>query len=146
MTKTEYTKSKSPERKTMNRTSQPRAKPIPHEGNEQEALFRWAAFVRGRFPEIDLLHHIPNGGSRNSAEAANLKRQGVKAGVPDLCLPVARGGYHGLYIEMKHGKNKTSENQDAWLAALRRQGFATAVCYGWERAAEVITKYMESGD
>lgn len=53
---------------------------IQHEANEQEALFRWAAFVRGRFPEIDLLYHVPNGGSRNRLEAANLKRQGVKAG------------------------------------------------------------------
>lgn len=116
---------------------------IQHEANEQEALFRWAAFVRGRFPEIDLLYHIPNGGSRNRIEAANLKRQGVKAGVPDLCLPVARGGFHGLYIEMKAGKNTTTDKQDEWLSALQCQGYAVAVCYGWERAAEVITKYLE---
>lgn len=116
---------------------------IQHEANEQEALFRWAAFVRGRFPEIDLLYHIPNGGSRNRLEAANLKRQGVKAGVPDLCLPVARGGFHGLYIEMKYGKNKPSENQKQWLSDLRKQGYAAEVCYGWEQATEMITKYLE---
>lgn len=116
---------------------------IQHEANEQEALFRWAAFVRGRFPEIDLLYHVPNGGSRNRLEAANLKRQGVKAGVPDLCLPVARGGFHGLYIEMKYGKNKLSENQKQWLSDLRKQGYAAEVCYGWEQAAEMITKYLE---
>lgn len=116
---------------------------IQHEANEQEALFRWIAFVRGRFPEIDLLYHIPNGGSRNRIEAANLKRQGVKAGVPDLCLPVARGGFHGLYIEMKYGKNKPSKNQKQWLSDLQRQGYAVDVCYSWERAAEVITKYLE---
>lgn len=104
-----------------------RRKPIPHEGNEQEALFRWAAFVRGRFPEIDLLYHIPNGGSRNRLEAANLKRQGVKSGVPDLCLPVARGKYHGLYIEMKYGKKqdfrKTKQMAYGFAKArLRRRG------------------------
>ena len=122
-----------------------RKKPTPHEGNEQEALFQWAAFIRGRFPEIDLLYHIPNGGSRNRIEAANLKRQGVKAGVPDLCLPVARSGFHGLFIEMKAGKNTTTEKQEEWISALRKQGYAAEVCYGWERAAEVITKYLESG-
>lgn len=122
-----------------------RRKSIPHEGNEQEALFRWAALVRGRFSEIDLLYHIPNGGSRNRIEAANLKRQGVKAGVPDLCLPVARGKYHGLYIEMKYGKNKTSENQNKWLMALKKQDYAVAVCYGWQEAQELITKYLELG-
>lgn len=75
-------------------------------------------------------------------EAANLKRQGVKAGVPDLCLPVTRGRYHGLYIEMKYGKNKTSEEQNKWLDALAWQGYAVAVCYGWEKAQELIVKYL----
>lgn len=122
-----------------------RKKPTPHEGNEQEALFRWTAFVRGRFPEIDLLYHIPNGGSRNRIEAAKLKRQGVKAGVPDLCLPVARANWHGLYIEMKAGKNTPTKKQKEWISALRGQGYAVEVCYGWERATEVITEYLESG-
>ena len=120
-----------------------RRKPIQHEGNEQEALFDWAALARCRFPELDLLYHIPNGGSRNRLEAAKLRRQGVKSGVPDLCLPVARGGYHGLYIEMKYGKNKTSENQNKWLADLRAQDYAVAVCYGWQEAQQVITNYLE---
>lgn len=116
---------------------------IQHEANEQEALFGWAGFMRGKYPEIDSLYHIPNGGSRNRIEAANLKRQGVKAGVPDLCLPAARGKYHGLYIEMKYGKNKASENQEKWIAALREQGYVAEICYGWQQAAELITKYLE---
>ena len=124
--------------------SQTRKKPTPYEGNEQEALFRWANFARDRLPELELLHHIPNGGSRNKLEAANLKRQGVKAGVPDLCLPVARGNQHGLYIEMKAGKNKPTEKQEEWISALRGQGYAVEVCYGWEEAAETITKYLKS--
>ena len=119
-----------------------RRKPIPHEANEQEALFDWARLMRGKYPELDLLYHIPNGGSRNRLEAANLKHQGVKAGVPDLCLPVARGRYHGLYIEMKYGKNKTSEEQNKWLDALAWQGHAVAVCYGWEKAQQLIVKYL----
>lgn len=120
----------------------PRCKPIPHEANEQEILFRWARLVRCTYPELDLLYHIPNGGSRNELEAASLKRQGVKAGVPDLCLPVARGEYHGLYIEMKYGKNKTSDKQNEWISALTAQGYAVAVCYGWEEAQRLITKYL----
>lgn len=117
---------------------------VQHEASEQMALFRWANFARGKYPELDLLYHIPNGGSRNKIEAANLKRQGVKSGVPDLCLPVARGGWHGLYIELKFGKNKTTDNQDAWMRSLATQGYAAAVCYGWQDAAEIITKYLEA--
>ena len=75
--------------------------PVPTESVEQTRLFQWARMEAGRWPELNLLYHVPNGGSRHRMEAAHLKQQGVRAGVPDLCLPVARGGCHGLYIEMK---------------------------------------------
>ncbi len=115
------------------------------EGAEQIKLFRWIDFAAGKHPELRLLFHVPNGGSRNKAEAANLKRQGVRPGVPDLCFPVARGKYHGLYIELKAGKNKPAEHQRKWITALRAQRYAVAVCYGWEEAARVLEKYLDLG-
>lgn len=87
--------------------------------------------------------HIPNGGSRNKMEAANLKRQGVKAGVPDLMFPVALRGYHGLFIEMKAGKNKTTQNQDEWLDLLAKHGYCVRICYGYDEARCVINWYFE---
>lgn len=77
-------------------------------------------------------------------ERPRSRAEGVKSGVPDICLPVARGGYHGLFIELKrqHG-NTATKNQNTWLADLREQGYATAVAYGWEQAAKIITDYME---
>lgn len=69
------------------------------EATEQERVINWATFYAKDFPELDLLHHIPNGGSRNQLEAANLKRQGVKAGVPDLCLPVAKTENTGFMLK-----------------------------------------------
>ncbi|MDD6083800.1 MAG: VRR-NUC domain-containing protein [Oscillospiraceae bacterium] len=114
------------------------------EAAEQTALFRWAGFMSGQFPEIEMLYHIPNGGSRNKIEAAHLKQQGVKAGVPDLCLPVARGEYHGLYIELKYGKNKPTENQKRWIKLLRSQNYKAEVVYGWEEASKIILEYLKS--
>lgn len=99
--------------------------------------------MRTQYPDLDLLYHIPNGGSRNKMEAANLKRQGVRAGVPDLCLPVARGEYHGLYIELKAGKNKPTEKQKEWLENLTKQGYKTAVAYSCEAAADILLKYVK---
>ena len=61
---------------------------------------------------MKLLHHIPNGGNRDVVEARHLKQQGVKKGVPDLHLPVARGSYHSLYIEMKAETGRTSQNKN----------------------------------
>lgn len=112
------------------------------EATEQEALIAWCAWQQARHPELKLLYHVPNGGSRNKLEAASLKRQGVKAGVPDLCLPVPVNGFHGLYIEMKHGRNKATEAQKEWLKELAGQGYFTAVCHGWQAAAELIERYL----
>ena len=86
--------------------------------------------------------HIPNGGSRNKREAANLKRQGVKAGVPDLCIPVARGRYHSLYIEMKAQKGKPTKKQVEWIHRLRGEGMCAYVCYGAKNAIALIEKYL----
>lgn len=117
---------------------------VPTESVEQQHLFNWVNFQLGRFPELALLYHVPNGGSRRKSEAGRFRAEGVKAGVPDLCLPVARGGYHGLYIEMKRIKgSKTSEEQKAWLACLKAQGYFVALCKGWEAASRVITSYMK---
>lgn len=87
------------------------------EAQEQCKLIKWAdKCVQMKIhPELSMLYAVPNGGKRDRIEAAHLKLQGVKAGVPDLCLAVPKGKYHGLYIELKVGRNKTSEHQDKWL-------------------------------
>ena len=115
------------------------------EDTEQMGVVDWANWNRNRFPELKMLYHTPNGGKRNAAEAARFKAMGVKAGVPDLCLPVPRGGYAGLYIEMKFGKNKTTENQNEWLADLKAQGYLTVVCYSGEDATRMLETYMQQG-
>ncbi len=117
-----------------------------YEADQQRKLFQWTTFIRTEYPEVDLMFHIPNGGSRNKLEAANLKRQGVKAGVPDLFLPVSRGGYHGLFIELKYGKNKPTEKQTEWLKSLNEQGYVVAVCYGCNEASKKILKYLKLGE
>ena len=71
------------------------------------------------------------------------RAQGVKSGVPDLCLPVARGGNHGLYIELKRQRGgRISEEQVRWINGLLKQGYAAAICKGWQEAADVIIDYL----
>lgn len=84
-----------------------------------------------------------NGGLRGKAEAARFKAEGVKAGVPDLCIPIARGGYHGLFIEMKFGRNKPTDEQMKWLSTLERNGYMATVCWGAEEAISVIEQYAK---
>ena len=116
--------------------------PSPTESDEQIALFEWAALQSRKYPELELLYHIPNGGHRHKTTAIRLKREGVKAGVPDICLPVPRGTYHGLYIELKAGRNTATGNQTKWLQALQSNGYFVAICHGWEVASNTITDYL----
>lgn len=115
------------------------------EAQHQINVIRWTQINRDHYPELALLFHIPNGGSRDVREAKHMKEQGVKPGVPDLCLPVPRGRYHGLYIEMKTPKGKTSADQTWWMKALGFQGYCAVVCHGWKEAVHVLTLYLEGG-
>jgi len=101
--------------------------PVPTEHWEQVQLFSWAE----NLPELELMHAIPNGGKRDIRVALKLKEEGVKAGVPDICLPVPRSGKHGLYIELKRRKyGRVSADQLKWLEALSHQGMPACGLYG----------------
>lgn len=89
------------------------------------------------------MYAIPNGGKRDPIEGAHLKQQGVKAGVPDICLPVARGNYHALYIELKVGKNKPSEKQKNYIGNLNKDENLAVVCYGFDEARKQIEEYLQ---
>ncbi|NLT08198.1 MAG: VRR-NUC domain-containing protein [Ruminococcus sp.] len=110
---------------------------------EQVTLFQWAELAKMKYPELELMYHIPNEGKRSPVMGARMKRAGLKNGVPDVCLPTAHGGYIGLYIEMKYGNNKPTESQKKWLRALREQGHMTAICYSWEEAKRLIEQYLK---
>ena len=114
------------------------------EHDEQAAVFEWAALNRVRLPELTLLFHVPNGGKRAPVTAARLKAEGVKAGVPDLWLPVARLGYHGLVIEMKCKGGRTSIEQQWWISHLTAQHYYVQVCYDWQHAVAAIETYLTS--
>ena len=113
---------------------------IPTEAQEQVAVVQYCD-ARG-IP----CFHIPNGGYRGKTTAKNLQRQGVKAGVPDLCIPLARLGYHGLYIEMKRRQGyQIRESQKQWIARLNNEGYLARVCAGADSAIELIRQYTSKG-
>ena len=115
------------------------------EDGHQYALMLWAqqASVRRRWPELALLYHVENERQCTPQQAARRKLMGVKKGVPDLCLPVPRGPYTGLYLELKKPGGRLSEEQKWWLDQLNRQGCCATVCYGWEEARQWLEKYLQ---
>lgn len=121
-----------------------RARKGEAEGEEQAQLIK---LFRASFPDVGLLLiHIPNGGSRKNAfEGWRLKEQGVRAGVSDLFLPVARGGFFGLWIEFKAAPPNdaaVSDSQEAWVKEMQGQGYAAHICLGVDSALRVLTEYM----
>lgn len=117
---------------------------VPTESEEQQALFQWADTLCFRYPELALLYHIPNEGKRSKSTGARMKKEGMKSGVPDIHLPVARGKFHSLYIELKRRKGSTvTKEQKTWRQLLGKYGNAAYICCGWEEAAKVIEAYLK---
>jgi hypothetical protein len=86
---------------------------------------------------------IPNAARRTFWEAMLAKKSGMKAGVPDLCFPVPRNGFHGMYVEMKRIEGGiVSPIQHYWLAFLKAQGYKTDVCHGAQDAIAFIDAYF----
>ena len=119
--------------------------PTPTEHEEQVALIGWwNMYAKARHMPSLLLMAIPNGGRRTTVTGARLHAEGVRAGIPDLVLALARGEWHGLWLEMKRRKGGfLSDPQREALLALKLEGYYTAVCYGWDEAREAILDYLE---
>lgn len=112
------------------------------EDAHQIALFRFYDFAQTMIPELAFAFHPPNGGVRAKQTAYRLKQMGVRAGVPDVLIPIPRSPYIGLAIEMKYGKNKPTIHQQQYLEMFSSYGWKTAVCYDWTHAAALSCQYF----
>lgn len=119
-----------------------KVKPAISEDVIQAQVITWAKRQAKVYPELARLFHVPNGGQRHAAVAAKLQGQGVKPGVPDLCLPVPRFGCHGLWIEMKTQAGRVSPHQKDWIAFLRCVGYRVEVCRSFDEARDVLLSYL----
>ena len=117
--------------------------PCPTESQEQKTLFRFCSVELSRYPELEMLAHIPNEGKRTKTTGGRLKKEGLRKGYPDIVLNVSRQEYHGLFLELKRKRgSKITKEQKEWIIKLNRQGNAAAFCYGWEQAWEFIYAYL----
>lgn len=123
------------------------------ETGHQRALFCWTHYpeVKEAYPLLDtqLLFAIPNGGARGdnvksrSIRGNALVAEGVKSGVADIFLSVARGGYLGFYIEMKVKNNKPTKKQLEFRDRVTEQGYLWAWYNNWEHARDDLVRYIE---
>lgn len=113
------------------------------EDQAQRNVFDWARWQKGKYPQLKAMYHAANEGKRSVRAGAELKRQGMKPGVSDICLPYASGKYNNLYVELKVGNNKASDNQLKFIDTINGIGGKAVIAYGSEAAISVITAYLE---
>jgi hypothetical protein len=112
------------------------------ESAEQKAIVHWWGL---QYPEYEKnLFHIPNGAKRTKFQGAELKRLGLRPGVPDLFLAVPRGTFHGMFIELKTSKGVVSPVQLSYLELLTEEGYCAVVSRGAEDAIGKLQDYMKS--
>jgi hypothetical protein len=131
--------------------------PLTNEHLEQCAVVDWARRNTFYYPELKFFHAVPNGAklpyvktqnidgswSRYSSQAEKLIEEGMLPGVLDLFLPSAHGGWFGLYIEMKHGKNKVSPDQQIYIQYATAAGYCCKVCYDADEAIDALRRYLK---
>lgn len=117
----------------------------PVEHDEQVRVIEWWANACKLYGVDErCLYAVPNGGYRAFSEARRLKDEGQRNGIPDLCLCVPKGIYHGMYIELKRVKGGVVRpEQTTMIEELNRLGYAAGVARGAEMAICLIKAYME---
>lgn len=110
---------------------------VPSEDAEQAMFVAWMKLKGIRY------YAIPNGAFKSMREALKFKATGLISGVPDICIPIPSGDYHGLYIELKRKKGGVvSKNQAEWLNFLRAQGYYADIAKGFDEARDIVALYL----
>jgi hypothetical protein len=109
----------------------------------QVLVFRWAALAMRAYPDLRWMFAVPNAGKRTPQQGRWMKAEGLRAGVPDVWLPVPRGGAPGLVIEHKIGRKQLTDEQAQWAVGLDRLGWRVVVSRSFEDSRLAIVNYLE---
>jgi hypothetical protein len=122
---------------TPNRKRQP-------EKADMKAVWNWTQLNLKNYPDLKMLFHIANEGTGTTTakQGAELNRMGRVKGVPDWCLPVPRGRFHGLFIEQKAERGRPTKEQKQWEELLNMQGYKAVTCVGWEKTIQTLVQYL----
>lgn len=119
---------------------------VPTEGETQEAFFDWVRLMEIRDRRYSWIFAIPNGELRDKRTAEKLFRQGVRAGVPDVCVPFPRWPHGALYIEFKSQSGRTKKHQRLAHEDLIRMGNHVEVVRDVDTAMEIVKNWLGEPD
>lgn len=106
----------------------------------QVALMKWMSFQHKEAFEVT--YATPNAAKRTPRQGAYMKAEGLKSGVPDICIAVPKKGFGALYIELKRKGGKLTPNQAEWITKLTEAGNMAVLCVGYDAAKDTIDSYL----
>jgi hypothetical protein len=100
---------------------------------------------------LNLAFAIPNGSHRHIAVGRKLKREGVRAGVPDAFIPAHRvidgKQWYGVFIEMKRQKTgRLSATQKEFIEGIEKLGYKCIVGFGWQDAWLQLHDFLDGNE
>ena len=112
------------------------------EHQHQAAFFAILKNNEFRYPFLEFIFAVPNAAKRNKQTAGILIAEGLKAGVPDVVIPMARRGFHGAYIENKAGKNTLTASQIKYRDFLISETYYFKSCYSVDEQISTLEWYL----
>lgn len=112
------------------------------EDNQLMRFFQWVRFNENKNPSFQSIYHIANERKATPQAGARLKKKGVRRGIPDVCVPIASGVFHGLYIEFKIKPNKLTPEQKNIANLLIAQGYCVQIAWSAEEAIKILERYL----
>ena len=122
--------------------SKPAGMPAPSEHDLQSLVFDRIHIMEARYPVLEVVFAVPNGGFRHITTGIALKAEGVRPGIPDICIPVPRGQYCGGWIEMKIPGEQPTDDQKKMARRLVALGHWHEVHWSDETAWPALCGYL----
>ena len=117
------------------------------ESSEQIKIFLWIKENEEVYPVLKTIFHTPNSFfGTGFAIIMWLKKLGMRKGVYDIIVPIAKKGYSSLWIEMKKEKGKLSSEQKMFSELINLYSdFPTKfeICYNSDNCIKLIKEYLD---
>jgi hypothetical protein len=121
-------------------------KPKHAEQSEHEiqcSIFAWNEYHKKKYPGLDDMFAVPNGGHRHIVTATRMKKEGVKPGVSDILWMQPIKGFHGVIIEVKKPGGRLTLPQRRFMEQHIKKGYLCVVVYSLDEYIEFIKSIYE---